>query len=64
MKHEAFLQVVSKESIEDFLHYTQNPVSEPMYICITYGVISLLWVQKLCDKGTETIWLVLADMWE
>lgn len=29
MKREAFLQVVSKESIEDFLRYTQSPVSKP-----------------------------------
>lgn len=35
MKREAFLQVVSKESIEDFLRYTQNPVSEPVYAYIT-----------------------------
>lgn len=55
MKREAFLQVVSKESIEDFLRYTQNPVSEPMYTFITSGVISLLQVQKSCDKEAETI---------
>lgn len=29
MRREAFLQVVSKESVEDFLRYTQNPVSKP-----------------------------------
>lgn len=29
MRHEAFLRVVSKESVEDFLHYTQNSVSKP-----------------------------------
>lgn len=40
MKREAFLQVVSKESIEDFLRYTQNPVSEPVYTYITSGVIN------------------------
>lgn len=29
MRHEAFLRVVSKESVEDFLRYTQNSVSKP-----------------------------------
>lgn len=54
MKREAFLQVVSKESIEDFLRYTQNPVSEPVYTFNTPGIVSLLQVQKSCDRGTET----------
>lgn len=53
MKREEFLQVVSKESIEDFLRYTQSPVSEPVWTFITSGVISLM--QKSCDRGTENI---------
>lgn len=64
MKREAFLQVVSKESIEDFLRYTQSPVSEPVDTFITSGVIGLVQVQKSCDKGTETVCLALADVWE
>lgn len=55
MKREAFLRVVSKESIEDFLRYTQSPVSEPVCTFITSGVISLIQLQKSCDRGTEDI---------
>lgn len=35
MKREEFLQVVSKESIEDFLRFTQTPVSQPWYTYLT-----------------------------
>lgn len=64
MKREAFLQVVSKESIEDFLACTQNPVSKPWHMCVTNKITSLLLVQKFCDIGTETISLVPADVLE
>lgn len=35
MKREEFLQVVSKESIEDFLRFTQIPVSQTWYTYLT-----------------------------
>lgn len=35
MKREEFLQVVSKESIEDFLRFTRIPVSQTWYTYLT-----------------------------
>lgn len=60
MKREAFLKIVSKESVEDFLRYTQNPVSKPWYMCVTKKIAS----QLFCDIGTEAISLVPADVLE
>ncbi|XP_054049063.1 condensin-2 complex subunit G2 isoform X1 [Rissa tridactyla] len=50
MKREAFLQVVSKESIEDFLRYTQNPQNtfDP------FDLTELL--QELPRKQKEVLW--------
>lgn len=38
MKREAFLQAVSKKSVEDFLRFTQISVSKPWYVCMTNKV--------------------------
>ncbi|KAM6410264.1 condensin-2 complex subunit G2 [Pluvialis apricaria] len=50
MKHESFLQVVSKESIEDFLRYTQSPKNtfDP------FDLNELL--QELPRKQKEVLW--------
>uniref|UniRef100_A0A6G1R1D3 Non-SMC condensin II complex subunit G2 n=1 Tax=Hypotaenidia okinawae TaxID=2861861 RepID=A0A6G1R1D3_9GRUI len=56
MKREAFLQVVSKESIEDFLHYTQNPKS-------TFNSFDLNEVlQELPRKQKEILWEKLTQL--
>ncbi|XP_035744298.1 condensin-2 complex subunit G2 [Egretta garzetta] len=50
MKREAFLQVVSKESIEDFLRYTQNPKN-------TFSPFDLNeLLQELPRKQKEVLW--------
>ncbi|KAM6102154.1 condensin-2 complex subunit G2 isoform 2-T2 [Theristicus caerulescens] len=56
MKREAFLQVVSKESIEDFLHYTQNPKNtfDP------FDLNELL--QELPRKQKEVLWERLTQL--
>ncbi|NXB01274.1 CNDG2 protein, partial [Cnemophilus loriae] len=50
MKREAFLQVVSKESIEDFLRYTQNPKNTFDH----FDLNELL--QELPRKQKEVLW--------
>ncbi|XP_050747216.1 condensin-2 complex subunit G2 isoform X2 [Gymnogyps californianus] len=56
MKREAFLQVVSKESIEDFLRYTQNPKNtfDP------FDLNELL--QELPRKQKEVLWERLTQL--
>ncbi|NXI35121.1 CNDG2 protein, partial [Galbula dea] len=56
MKREAFLQVVSKESIEDFLHYTQKSKNtlDP------FDLNELL--QELSRKQKEILWERLAQL--
>ncbi|KAM9232576.1 condensin-2 complex subunit G2 [Leptosomus discolor] len=56
MKREAFLQVVSKESIEDFLHYTQRPKNtfDP------FDLNELL--QELPRKQKEVLWERLTQL--
>ncbi|NXN44730.1 CNDG2 protein, partial [Rhinoptilus africanus] len=56
MKREAFLQVVSKESIEDFLRYTQNPKNtfDP------FDLTELL--QELPRKQKEVLWERLTQL--
>ncbi|NXN58759.1 CNDG2 protein, partial [Rynchops niger] len=56
MKREAFLQVVSKESIEDFLRYTQNPQNtfDP------FNLSELL--QELPRKQKEVLWERLTQL--
>ncbi|NXJ23605.1 CNDG2 protein, partial [Dicrurus megarhynchus] len=56
MKHEAFLQVVSKESIEDFLHYTQNPKNTFDH----FDLNELL--QELPRKQKEVLWQRLTQL--
>ncbi|NWV57020.1 CNDG2 protein, partial [Daphoenositta chrysoptera] len=56
MKHEAFLQVVSKESIEDFLHYTQNPKNTSD----RFDLNELL--QELPRKQKEVLWQRLTQL--
>ncbi|XP_039564402.1 condensin-2 complex subunit G2 [Passer montanus] len=56
MKREAFLQVVSKESIEDFLHYTQNPKNTFDH----FDLNELL--QELPRKQKEVLWQRLAQL--
>ncbi|XP_075000219.1 condensin-2 complex subunit G2 [Calonectris borealis] len=56
MKREAFLQVVSKDSIEDFLHYTQYPKNtfDP------FDLNELL--QELPRKQKEVLWERLTQL--
>ncbi|XP_009276933.1 PREDICTED: condensin-2 complex subunit G2 [Aptenodytes forsteri] len=56
MKREAFLQVVSKESVEDFLRYTQNPKNtfDP------FDLNELL--QELPKKQKEVLWERLTQL--
>ncbi|XP_051466525.1 condensin-2 complex subunit G2 [Apus apus] len=56
MKREAFLQVVSKESIDDFLHYTQKPKNtfDP------FDLNELL--QELPRKQKEVLWERLTQL--
>ncbi|KAM9303054.1 condensin-2 complex subunit G2 [Morus bassanus] len=56
MKREAFLQVVSKESVEDFLRYTQNPKNtfDP------FNLNELL--QELPRKQKEVLWERLTQL--
>ncbi|NXH32303.1 CNDG2 protein, partial [Myiagra hebetior] len=56
MKHEAFLQVVSKESIEDFLRYTQNPKNTFDH----FDLNELL--QELPRKQKEVLWQRLTQL--
>ncbi|XP_018764737.1 condensin-2 complex subunit G2 [Serinus canaria] len=56
MKREAFLQVVSKESIEDFLRYTQNPKNT----CDHFDLNELL--QELSRKQKEVLWQRLTQL--
>ncbi|XP_048183423.1 condensin-2 complex subunit G2 isoform X1 [Corvus hawaiiensis] len=56
MKHEAFLQVVSKESIEDFLHYTQNAKNTFDH----FDLNELL--QELPRKQKEVLWQRLTQL--
>ncbi|CAN8185090.1 unnamed protein product [Coccothraustes coccothraustes] len=56
MKREAFLQVVSKESIEDFLRYTQNPKNT----CGYFDLNELL--QELSRKQKEVLWQRLTQL--
>ncbi|XP_037985789.1 condensin-2 complex subunit G2 [Motacilla alba alba] len=56
MKREAFLQVVSKESIEDFLRYTQNPKNT----CDHFDLNELL--QELPRKQKEVLWQRLTQL--
>ncbi|XP_072710799.1 condensin-2 complex subunit G2 isoform X1 [Ciconia boyciana] len=56
MKREAFLQVVSKESIEDFLRYTQNPKN-------TFNPFDLNeLLQELPRKQKEVLWERLTQL--
>ncbi|XP_074687810.1 condensin-2 complex subunit G2 [Strix aluco] len=52
MKREAFLQVVSKESIEDFLRYTQNPSQKNTFD--PFDLNELL--EELSRKQKEVLW--------
>ncbi|XP_010584056.1 PREDICTED: condensin-2 complex subunit G2 [Haliaeetus leucocephalus] len=56
MRREAFLQVVSKESVEDFLRYTQNPKNtfDP------FNLNELL--QELPRKQKEVLWERLTQL--
>ncbi|NXG41011.1 CNDG2 protein, partial [Psilopogon haemacephalus] len=56
MKREAFLQVVCKESVEDFLHYTQKPKNtfDP------FDLNELL--QELTRKHKEVLWEKLTQL--
>ncbi|NWV79923.1 CNDG2 protein, partial [Dasyornis broadbenti] len=56
MKREAFLQVVSKESIEDFLRYTQNPKNTLHH----FDLNELL--QELPRKQKEVLWQRLTKL--
>uniref|UniRef100_A0A8C3RIZ1 Non-SMC condensin II complex subunit G2 n=1 Tax=Cyanoderma ruficeps TaxID=181631 RepID=A0A8C3RIZ1_9PASS len=56
MKREAFLQVVSKESIEDFLRYTQNPKNTFDH----FDLDELL--QELPRKQKEVLWQRLTQL--
>ncbi|NXB28125.1 CNDG2 protein, partial [Eulacestoma nigropectus] len=56
MKHEAFLQVVSKESVEDFLHYTQNPKNTFDH----FDLNELL--QELPRKQKQVLWQRLTQL--
>ncbi|XP_014800339.1 PREDICTED: condensin-2 complex subunit G2 isoform X2 [Calidris pugnax] len=56
MKREAFLQVVSRESIEDFLRYTQNPKN----IFDPFDLNELL--QELPRKQKEVLWEKLTQL--
>ncbi|NXR74238.1 CNDG2 protein, partial [Pycnonotus jocosus] len=56
MKREAFLQVVSKESIEDFLRYTQNPKNTFDH----FDLNELL--QELPRKQKEVLWQRLTQL--
>ncbi|NXO78700.1 CNDG2 protein, partial [Sitta europaea] len=56
MKREAFLQVVSKESIEDFLRYTQNPKNTSDH----FDLNELL--QELPRKQKEVLWQRLTQL--
>ncbi|NXA97790.1 CNDG2 protein, partial [Melanocharis versteri] len=56
MKREAFLQVVSKESIEDFLRYTQNPKNTLDH----FDLNELL--QELPRKQKEVLWQRLTQL--
>ncbi|XP_030120140.4 condensin-2 complex subunit G2 [Taeniopygia guttata] len=56
MKREAFLQVVSKESIEDFLRYTQNPKNKFDH----FDLNELL--QELPRKQKEVLWQRLTQL--
>ncbi|XP_027542783.1 condensin-2 complex subunit G2 isoform X2 [Neopelma chrysocephalum] len=56
MKREEFLQVVSKESIEDFLHYTQNPKNT----VDRFDLNELL--QELPRKKKEVLWERLTQL--
>ncbi|XP_032913613.1 condensin-2 complex subunit G2 [Catharus ustulatus] len=56
MKREAFLQVVSKESIEDFLRYTQNPKDTFDH----FDLDELL--QELPRKQKEVLWQRLTQL--
>uniref|UniRef100_A0A8C3PJS6 Non-SMC condensin II complex subunit G2 n=1 Tax=Calidris pygmaea TaxID=425635 RepID=A0A8C3PJS6_9CHAR len=56
MKREAFLQVVSKDSIEDFLRYTQNPKN----IFDPFNLNELL--QELPRKQKEVLWEKLTQL--
>ncbi|NWV90117.1 CNDG2 protein, partial [Machaerirhynchus nigripectus] len=56
MKHEAFLQVVSKESVEDFLHYTQNAKNTFDH----FDLNELL--QELPRKQKELLWQRLTQL--
>ncbi|XP_039936835.1 condensin-2 complex subunit G2 [Hirundo rustica] len=56
MKREAFLQVVSKESIEDFLRYTQNPKNPFDH----FDLDELL--QELPRKQKEVLWQRLTQL--
>ncbi|NXB68263.1 CNDG2 protein, partial [Struthidea cinerea] len=56
MKHEAFLQAVSKQSIEDFLRYTQNPKNT----FDRFDLNELL--QELPRKQKEVLWQRLTQL--
>ncbi|NXN84882.1 CNDG2 protein, partial [Bombycilla garrulus] len=56
MKREAFLQIVSKESIEDFLRYTQSPKSTFDH----FDLNELL--QELSRKQKEVLWQKLTQL--
>ncbi|NXS27703.1 CNDG2 protein, partial [Pomatostomus ruficeps] len=56
MKREAFLQVVSKESIEDFLRYTHNPKNTFDH----FDLNELL--QELPRKQKESLWQRLTQL--
>ncbi|KAJ7403274.1 Condensin-2 complex subunit G2 [Pitangus sulphuratus] len=56
MKREAFLQVVSKESIEDFLSYTRNPKNTVDH----FDLNELL--QELPRKQKEVLWERLTQL--
>ncbi|KAK2524230.1 Ncapg2 [Columba livia] len=73
MKREAFLQVVSKESIEDFLRYTQSPVTDCLPslmltgICVSeknafdpFDLKELL--EELPRKQKEVLWERLSQL--
>ncbi|NXX40593.1 CNDG2 protein, partial [Tricholaema leucomelas] len=56
MKREAFLQVVCKESLEDFLHYTQKPKN-------TFDPFDLKeLLQELSRKHKEVLWERLTQL--
>ncbi|XP_071416123.1 condensin-2 complex subunit G2 [Pithys albifrons albifrons] len=56
MKREAFLQVVSKESIEEFLHYTQTPKNT--FDCFDLNEL----LQELPRKQKEALWERLTQL--